>query len=218
MACYVLTEVFILRNLECWNRTLLKDTIYWFVLPAFVSFMDITTDKDPITFFKKTIIQLFGIMVLIQYLLNLYTFSLLGELILTPVLVFIGCGAVIAAKDERLVPAKKFFDVIQTVIMVIVVYYAIRQVWYHRTELLENQKIVSFSLPIFLTLMYFPFLYIAKLITSYESLFVRLEFLLPKEKKLQTFARRRILLLCNLNLFKLHSLCKRNTPRDFVSK
>jgi hypothetical protein len=208
MECYVLVEVLILKELGCWNVSLIKDTIYWFLLSAFVLFMNIVTEKSPKMFFKKALIQLFGVMVIIQYLLNIYTFPLIGELILTPVLMFVVCAIAIAENDKKLAPTKKFFEILQTLIMSVVMYYAIRNIWSHRTELFENQKIVSFSLPILLTLMYFPFLYLAKLITSYESLFVRLTINMSDEKKLQAFARRKTLLLCHLNLFKLYRLEK----------
>ncbi len=203
MAGYLALEVLLLRRFHLWDPSLLKDAIYWFLLTGFVLFMNIMGDKTPSTFFKKAVVQCVAVTVFLEFLLNLYTFPLWGELIFIPTVAFLGAASAITETDSNLDPAKKLFEGIQTILGIIMVIYLVRMTWLHHSELSLPNMLLSVLLPISLTILFIPFLYLSKLIADYEMFFVRLRFVISKDDQLRAYTRLQTFFLCTVSLSRL---------------
>lgn len=203
MAGYLSLEVWLLRQCKLWNMSLLKDTIYWFFLTGFVLLMTVMGEKENISFFRKTAIGCVAATVFIQFLLNLYTFPLWSELLFIPVTAILAIMTTIAESDKNLEPARKLFDGIISIIGLILVVYLIRMTWLHHSELSASSLLLSILLPILLTLLFFPFLYIAKLVANYEMFFIRLKLHISNDANLLKYTRAKTLQHCHVNLPRL---------------
>lgn len=203
MVGYVGLEVLILRQCNLWDISLLKDTIYWFFLTGFVLLAKFMGEKQDVSFFKHTLLQCFAIAVFLQFLLNLYTFPLWGELIFIPAITILAIMTTIAESDPEHEPAKKLFDGIISIIGLILVGYLIRMTWLHYSELSPSNLLLRALLPILLTLLFFPFLYVTKLVADYEMFFIRLQFHISDDDNLLRYTRFKILTHCHINLSRL---------------
>lgn len=203
MAGYLGLEVLLLQQWDLWNISLLKDTIYWFFLTGFVLLTKFMGEKQDVRFFRKTLLQCFAIAAFLQFLLNLYTFPLWGELIFIPAIAFLGAASVLTETDPDCAPAKSFFEWVQAIIGIIMVIYLVRMTWLHHSELSPSNLLLSVLLPILLTFLFFPFLYVTKLIANYEMFFVRLGFHISDDDNLLSYTRLKTLLHCHINLPRL---------------
>ncbi len=203
-------SVYVLHRLSLWNISFLKDTIYWFLFSGFVLFMNLMTNRDHSSFFRKTILDCFKVMVLIQFLINFYPLPLALELVLVPVLTFLVAASTYAESKKELSTAKKLFDGILTVIGMSVLIHVGRSIHLHYRGLLSLDVIRSMLLPLWLTLMLLPFLYISRVIADYEMLFVRLPYFVKSDDSLLSYVKRRIIMLCHFDLRKLSRFSKKH--------
>lgn len=85
---YIVGIVFVLYKLSVWNTILLKDTIIWMLFAGMVllfRFSNYKSNHDFIIIIKEGIKST----IIIEYVINLYSFSLITELVLTPVLILL---------------------------------------------------------------------------------------------------------------------------------
>jgi len=208
MGLYVGLGLLLLYRLGLWDASLLKDSIYWFLFTGFVLFMNLMTGNDYAIFFRKTIIGCFKVIVFIQFLLNFYTLPLFIELLLVPVLIFLLVASEYTNNKLEYAVVKKFFDVILAIIGLAVAVFVAKSVYKYYSGLFTTQVFLSVLLPIWLTFLFLPFLYIAKLISDYEMLFIRLSYFVKKDVGLVAYVKKRIIFLCHFNLKKLNQFSK----------
>lgn len=206
MALHVGLSVLLLHRFHLWNMSLLKNTIYWFLFSGFVLFMNLMTSNECVAFFKKTIVGCVKIIVVIEFLLNFYTLPLLAELALVPAATFLVASSVYAENKPEYAPAKKLFDFILAVIGFALAGFVAKSIYQHYSGLMENDVLLSILLPINLTILLLPFLYFAKLIADYETLFIRLTFFVKEDDELFAYIKKRVVLFCHINLRKLNRL------------
>jgi hypothetical protein len=109
-----------------WHTTALKETVYWFVTGGVVLVGRAVTHAKPSDpgFYKNLLRQAVLFTILIEFLVNLYVFPFLIELILMPImLLFIGLQ-VVAAYDPAHAPARKVIDGVVATIGFILLGYA----------------------------------------------------------------------------------------------
>ena len=203
MALYIVLCVLLLGQLTLWNTSMLKDTVYWFLFSSFILCTNLMAGNDYANFFKKTVLSCFKVVVLMQFLINLYTFPLWGELIFIPVITLLAMMNVVAESKPEYEPAKKLFDGILSIIGLGLVIYLIHMTWLHYSELSVSELLLSVLLPILLTFLFFPFLYFAKLIANYEVFFARLQIHISNNDDLLNYTCFKTLQHCHVNLIRL---------------
>jgi hypothetical protein len=111
-----------------WHTTALKETVYWFVTGGVVLVGRAVTHAKPSDpgFYKDLLRQAVRFTILIEFLVNLYVFPFVIELILMPIiLLFIGLQ-VVAAYDPAHAPVRKMIDgVVATIGFALLVYAAV---------------------------------------------------------------------------------------------
>ncbi|MGH7559009.1 MAG: hypothetical protein ACREMD_14750 [Gemmatimonadota bacterium] len=93
---YVVMVVWGLAAIDLWEASLLKDTVIWFLFSGLVlAFSGVATGskQEP---FRAVIREQISLLVPVEFLINAYTFSLSVELVLIPVLVFMGLVEVVS--------------------------------------------------------------------------------------------------------------------------
>ena len=85
MFAWIGCELWIGTRLSLWSTALTKGTVLWVVGSAIVLLFNCQqVASDPLNFVKRTMFQVVGVVVFVEYFMNLYVMSLPVELVLQP--------------------------------------------------------------------------------------------------------------------------------------
>lgn len=110
-ALYSAGVVYALARMDLWHMSSLKETIYWFVGTGVVLAGSATQAKPNKKFVKQVIGKLLRITVVIEFVVNLYVFPLLVEIVLVfLVLAFTGMQVVVQHDPKIAAPTRSVID------------------------------------------------------------------------------------------------------------
>jgi len=173
-AAYIGAIVYLLSEVNLWTQALLGATIIWF-LASGVTLVGrtVTQAAQESGFFRHRIIDLFRITVLLEFVINIKSFSLWAELLILPALTILTwCRLVAFHKNEKSLTGRVITGVLAgvTLILLIVTMADLFQPPYEEpTGLLRD-----FLLPIVLGLASLPFAYLFAVVAGYEDLYCRI--------------------------------------------
>ena len=213
MIAYTAGIVFVLYQINFWNISLLKDTVVWFCFIGIpISFHSVTSETGQ-NLFRKVIVDNIKIVIIIEFIVNTYTFSLVGELVLIPVVTFIVILEVFAKTDEKNSSVAKLQNGLLIIIGIVILIFAISNVVSDYKNFVSLDTLRNFLLPPLLTFLFLPSIYFIVLSSTYEQLFVQLNLggYEKKSKKLKRYAKREIIKHCLLSLKKVKKASNMNT-------
>jgi hypothetical protein len=117
--------VYVLYQVGWWTVSELKDTIIWFFLSGISMLFVGVSGKDPESSVRRSLRDAFKIVVIIEFLLNAYTFSLLVELFLLPMLVFFAILEVVSESQEQYAVVASFLKWVQGIINVALILFVV---------------------------------------------------------------------------------------------
>ncbi|MFA5031684.1 MAG: P-loop NTPase fold protein [bacterium] len=194
----------ILSKIGIWNISLTKDTVFWVLGSAFVLLINVNRAMEDEHHFKKIILDNLKLILIIEFIVNLYTFNFWIELILIPVLFMLVAGSAFTKIKKE----KKVIDSILSAFGILLIVFTLVKIFENYQAFASLENLRAFTLPLLLTFAYLPFLYFFALFMSYESLFAHLDFFLKKDLKLAKFAKQKVFTLCHVNLGKLNRFSK----------
>ena len=155
-----------------WDGSMIKDTCIWFLFTALSLLFNINKARD-FTFFKRIITGNIKVIIIVEFLFNFYTFPLVVELIMLPILTFLTIVQTYTEIHQQQEPKykittsciKTIFSLIGCGIFLYVIWITVKD--YGNLLTIYNIKI--FLLPIALTLLSIPYFYIVALIIEYDS-------------------------------------------------
>lgn len=200
---YVELILLFLATIKLWDLSFIKDVSFWYIGSGFVMIINSPKANQQKKPFKNILIDNFKFIVLFEFLVNVYPFGLLTELILFPFLVLTILIDIYANHEEKHKPVKKLTSTLLTLFGSVVLIYSITKVVNDFTNFSSLKTLKTFSLPIILTILYIPFIYILTLIIKYELMFIDIGFRIDNNKKLFKQVRRKIIWACHINLKKL---------------
>lgn len=208
MLLYVGLVVFIFYKIQFWDVFLVKDTVFWVLGVAFILLMNASKPTQDEHYFRKILLDNLKLILMLEFIINFYTFNLWIELILMPLLfLIVGVGAVAESKKEYM-PVKKITDFILSFFGISLIIFTLFKIFGDYYSFVTTDNLRSFFLPFLLTLTYLPFLYLFTLLVAYENLFGSLDIFLKENKTLANFAKRKIFRLCFFDLGKLNKFAK----------
>ena len=207
MFIYVLVMVIILKRVGYWDYTALKDTIYWFAGTAFVMFVNINKAASEEDYFKNTIIDQIKFVVVLEFVVNLYSFSLPVELIVMPFIALVALTSGYASINPEHKKVKSLLDFILGVFGIILIVFTVKEIVSDFQGILSLKNFRDFSLPVLFTLVFLPFIYILALLIQYESIFIRIK-IFNKDQRLVKYTIWKIFLVCKLSLRKLNKFAR----------
>jgi len=205
---YVVGIVFLLAKAGLWDVGLLKDTLVWFCVGAMVMLMRFATAKDTDNLLRKITRDAIKIVIVLEFLVNTYVFPLAVELVVVPALTFIAMINVVAGMNEEHALVAKVTGAIQTVVGFVIFGIVISRAAHDLQNLASLDTARSIALAPLLSVLLFPFIYVALLISQYELVFIRLDFGTDKPPKLRRYARQKIILHAGLSLKRLQHLLR----------
>ena len=207
LVIYVALVVYGLFKIGLWDKSLIKDSIYWTLGVGLVIMMSFDKALKEEHYFKNLVKENFKVLLIIEFIVGLYVFGIITEFILMPFVILfsmlLGYTEIYKEHEQVRKLINGLFGILGTVYLIYSGYHIYSD--FNGFATTGNLKIFLFQ--ILMSILFLPFAYTYALLVHFESLFVRLGFFL-KDKKLRRFAKWRILLSVNFSILRL----KRMTP------
>lgn len=216
MLVYVGSMIYFLHRLNLWDISNLSDTIIWFFGIAFVMFIKINHTKED-AYYRNAVVDNIKLVVFIEFITNLYVFNLWVELFLVPFLAFLGLLLGVASARPEFKRVKSLLTPIVALIGIGFLVYAIYNIIVDFRGFLSMQNLLTFFMPLILTILFLPFVYILGVYIIYDSIFVRLN-KFNSNPKLSNYAKWQTLFSFHFNLKALNKWLRKISVSNFTSR
>ena len=201
IGAYLFGIILLLKNLEVWQTSNLKDVLFWLFTVGLILVFKINDAKGN-AYFKGIFLSAVKWTIILEFAVNLYSFSLFTEIVILPVLVFLAMTQAVAEMDEKHKVVSKFLQNVIAIAGLSIFCYSLFKTVINFEAVLTIQNLVSFLLPSTITILFIPFVYFLALYSTYESYFIHLDFMIVKKDKVKE-TKMLILRIANINLDKL---------------
>ncbi len=169
----VCLSVWLLKKAGLWNYLLIKTTVVWFFTVATTAFFKLS-DISSFSFFMRVMRSKLSLAVLMPFVISSYTFSLWIELIIVLFLLFFTAMAAISKSYQKPEYALvlKFSNAIIVVIAIVYIAYGMFEFLSDPSLVVSVLRLKELILPIPLTIMTIPIIYMQALYLNYQSIFL----------------------------------------------
>lgn len=195
-------------KLGLWDFSLLKDTVFWTFGVAFIMLMNIQKIEKDEGFIRKSIVDNIKLVVILQFITNMYVFGFITEIILLPIILFLSMVTAYAELDEKNKQVVKITNTILSIYGLSVIIFSIIKLTQDFDSFATIQNLKSFLLTPIFTILYIPFIYFIGVFMVYQFFYVRIKLNLRNDKKLSRIMRFRIFMKCRLSLRKIKLVSK----------
>lgn len=172
---YFSVVICLIYCLKWWEINNLKDTIIWFIFSGLPIGINVSTRKLEHDFWKNLVLDNLRLMVLVEFVINSFTFSLVFELFfLIPFITIILLLNVFCKSKEEYVSVERLTTIIIMFFGSVILSYSLYRALVE-TQLIENMNTVeSILFPVVYSIISLPFIYFLKLfIESEENSIIR---------------------------------------------
>jgi hypothetical protein len=208
MVAYVSLIIFVLYKVHFWNITLLKDSIVWLLGVGFIMFINANKALKDDYYFKEILKENIKLTIIIEFVINLYVFSLPVEIFLLPTITGLALFQLVSQKDEKNELFTKFLNSVLSILGLIIISYVSYKLMSDFKGFFSISNLKSFLLPVFLTLAYIPFIYGVALFMLYQEFFIAMDSAYRHHKLLGKYAKWQVLRSGKYKLTKARSLRK----------
>lgn len=201
MFIYIACVILGLKALAIWKIDHIPLTILWCICVAFAMLFSYRKANDQ-GFFKNASKDQIKGLVFLEFFINLYVFNFWVEFMLVPVFAIIGGMKAIAEMKKEHENVNKIINYILMAIGSFLILYTAYMIVTDFKNFATLQNLENFYMPILLSILFIPFVYISALLIEYETFFVRLQFFVP-DKSVLRYAKLKTILLSKFNLWKL---------------
>lgn len=212
MLSYALIFIYLLSFFDFWEWKHLKDAIIWFIFAGVPSCFNAVGKNLEDHYFRHIFTCNFKFAALAEFFLGTFTFSLPAELVLQLALFFLFAMQAVAARDAKYKQVKVLLDWIIALLSVLILYFTVKKAITTYSELGAIDTFVSFFIPILFSALYVPVAYFFAVYAKYQTLFVRMNFKSPRDKKIRFKHKLQIIFICKLSYTKV---CR--FERDYVN-
>lgn len=206
MIAYSMGITYIFYRTSLWKALFIKDIMLWVIFVGTPLFFGSINKGSEEHYFKEIIASNFKLTVLIEFFVSSFTFPLIWEIILVPILSFLFMLDAMAATKSEYRHAKKLISVIIIIINIIFIYETISIATGKLATLYAQDTLITLLIPIVFSVLYIPISYMFTIFCRYQSIFIRMGFKEPKDNaKIKIIHRFKVIRICK---FSLSSLCK----------
>ncbi len=213
IGAYLFVIILLFQNLDVWQNSNLKDVLFWLFTVGLILVFKINDAKSN-AYFKGIFLSAIKWTIVLEIVVNLYSFSLFAEIIILPILVFLALTQVVAELDEKHKVVSKFLQNVIAIAGLSIFFYSLYKTIVNFDTVLTFQNLVAFLLPSTITILFIPFVYFLALYSTYESYFIHLDFMTIKKDKVKE-VKKLILRIANINLNKLLRIKKNFEKKVF---
>lgn len=170
-ALYAAAEIMALQRVGLWSAINLKTTILWLATFAFVTMFEVATAKDPPASLGKITRDVVSITVVLVFIVGLYTFPLIVELIALPLVTVIALTGEVAKHRSEHAAAARLLSCMTTAIGLSYVGFSLLKTVEQWQKVATWATVSEFIVPVLLSLGFLPFLYGWRTHVAYNSMF-----------------------------------------------
>lgn len=156
---YLIGVVFLLKFLGLWNTSMIKDTLIFLLITALVLVMKIATSRNRKQSLKEVFTDAIKPIVFAEFIMNLKSFSLFGELILLPFILVFYLGAYTNRNKPGQEYIAKGYNILLVALSLYTLYHGINYLYTSFNIIDKQQTIRDFLFPVLTTLAFLPYLY-----------------------------------------------------------
>jgi hypothetical protein len=146
-----------------------------------------------------------GVGALLEFLVGVKTFNLFFELLLQPVVVLLAMMVAVAETKPELRPTKRLAEFLLGLVGLLLLVLTIRSIVVDRETVDVGLQVRQLALPVWLTLVSLPFLYVLALYAEHQTAFIRMSFG-PTRRKPSWRARLAVMIGLRGRLAEVHAL------------
>lgn len=174
---YLSIFAYALYKYGLWNTTILRETIFFLFYTSIALILKYNNNDDRISSIKGIVEDTVKATLIIEFYLNIHTFSYGVELIIQFLLTLLYVmGAYIKRDTKDLAKTYSCTQILFYGLSISLLVYSIYMSIDEWKENFTSQTVMSLLFPIVATIAYWPFLYIFSVIKAYEEWFVRISF------------------------------------------
>ena len=209
--------VAILCKLPLWNWIYIKDIVIWVLFAGVPVCFNAVSNTIEEHYFRHMVTNNLKFTVLVEFFTGTFTFSFLAEFILQPIITLLVLLQVVAETNEKNKSVSKLLNWILALMGFSIIGFTIKAAFGGYDSIDYIQTIVSFCLPIFLSVLYLPIAHGFAIYSKYETLFLRMRFKEPHDKKSQLIHRCKVILACKLSYYKICEFTNEYLKKMYVS-
>lgn len=202
---YVFIILYMLAFFGLWDTSLIKASLLWYFGSYFMLLVGYDNAIKEKHYLRNLIKKAFTLTILIEYLVNVYVFPLLLEFFLLPVITFLYLISAYSESNEKYQPIKAISDWVIGIIGICIIISALSTAINNPNAIIDVKTIQEFFLPIILTILFIPFIFLLALYSIYEVIFLRFDVWI-KDRELSSYAKFKLLITYKLSLGKLSAL------------
>ena len=191
LALNIVALCWLFSQLRCWASDQLIPTILWYFLSGFALTGRALNAKEDEGHFKSLVLDSFRVAVIFEFIVVAYSFSLLVEFFLVPILLLVGLVIAFADTKKEYASAKTLFEWIATVVVIGMLWKSIGNIWQQPDAFFSVQTGRDFLLPILLTVGSIPFFYSWYCYSHIENARIQIDFKTFQSDELKRYARKR---------------------------
>ena len=208
MTLYAAALLYLLTILNLWATHLVAETVFWFLFSGLVILYRGITRGAEADFFKKTVLSVFAIATLSEFVFNLRPLGLVSELVLVAGLFFLFTTITVAEATNQDRHTVGFLRGFLAAVIVFLLVYTVAGMVSEPEIFLTYANLLEFLLPFLLTVGVLPYVYGVALSSTYGLLFMRLNWKLD-DKAARRYAKWRALRAVNVRLSRTHRLASK---------
>jgi hypothetical protein len=197
-------------RLGVWETGLLAATIVWYFfggLPILTRSFDAKEDAQHFRGYAKDALS--GTAIL-EFLYVAKTFSFIVELLLVPMVTFLGMLVVFSERQKEYAKVNAFLSTILAIFVLAVVWYSVSKVLDEPNTFFTTTTFRAFLLPIYFTILSIPFFYLLHCYSHIEGARIQIDLKTFQSDEVKAYARKRFFLI-----FPLRPWLLRRAVRQF---
>lgn len=207
MSIYIFLMVLAFERIGFWDITALKDTVLWIFGVAFIMFINLNNAANDAKYFRKAIIDSIKIVIVLEFVINLYSFNLVVELLFVPILGLIAMMSGFSSVKPEYKRVNVFLNYVLGFIGIVLLIFTIYQIVIDFQDFASLKNVRDFLVPILLTIAFLPIIYLMAIYIKYEDIFIRID-IANTDIDLARYAKQKIFFKCHLNLSKLNRISR----------
>lgn len=190
---YVVGIVWFLFAIGAWTLAVLKETVFWLMFSGVALAFNLGVMQKTNELFKTVVVNNLKLVIVLEFLVGTYTFSLLGELIFLPTVTILVTLSAYAKSKEEYAAVAKFLGYIEAALGITVLALAAIKATDDFETLKSIDSIRRLLLPPVLSTLLVPFIFGLSVYSTYETLFVELRINPPEDPSVTQYAKRRLI-------------------------
>ncbi|WP_208454614.1 hypothetical protein, partial [Jannaschia marina] len=184
-----------LKQTGLWAFDQTISTILWLLTSGCVLSANAISAKEGDGYFRNIFFKVFAVAGAFEFVVVAYSFSLVVEIILLPVLMLLAALIAVAGREESHAPAKTLFEIVLLAIGVFILWNSVEQIISDPEDFFTTATGRNFVLPGFLAVGSIPIFYIWYCYSHIESARIAINQKNYQSAELKNYARKRFFLI-----------------------